>query len=760
MQIKLRTMALLIAGALALSANTPAFAVDIPATFTFTGAGLGHGVGMSQIGAEGMALDGRSATEILQYFYTGTSVVPVPDETNLRVNLLHQVLTTKIRVEALPISAVPLPSTQPTPTLSPQPSAPSTSTPPVISTPTPPTIAPLTPPTMEPALPTVPIARLSAADLPAGVAPSSVAETSIGIGDTLTLSAVAQGVVATITGASGTTTSGTRTLSAPTFTLRWSGTRYLAGPGALINLGGGAASPRYRYGQIQIKSVKSALLGSRLEITNDLRLHDEYLRGVAEVPSSWPEAALEAQVIAARTYALTKAGHIRTECNCDLYGRSIDLTYVGWAKESEPKWGLLWIAAVAATSPDLSSGLAVLYKGKPITTYFFTSSGGHTQDAGEVWGTPAVWLKAVADPWSVDETLNPKYATWSRSVTQASVAKAFGLPDVVSLGFPDRTQGGGVKSVIAISSTGESGTLKGEIFRSRLALPSTWLQRPVTRRSGADEAALSIAIGKSLWPSSKSVVLAVVDTDSLAAAIAAPLSFTKKAPLMFTSSQFLDPRVVAEIARRRVTKIYLVGTQVPPTLIAAIRRMSKASLISLTGTTRYSTASAVAALVPGAPILIANSDVALIDTTIGAIAAVQRPILFTTPKVLPWQSASIISKKGLPVTVVGTPTSILDEQLTGLNVDDKRQATSDQMEASLLALFAPRAKSIQFVSAKFDLLLLAGAGVPTFALDAGGHVSDSATNFVNAHPAFGAIAVLGTSAVLSADSFSEIAALR
>jgi stage II sporulation protein D len=736
-------MALLTAGTFALGAPVPAFAVDPPTAFTFTGAGLGHGVGMSQIGAEGMALDGRSATEILQYFYTGTSVLPVPDATDLRVNLLHQVLTTKIRIEALPLSSVPLPA--PTPTTSPTTSQ--TPTPTVITTPTPPVI--------EPAPATAPIARLSAADLPVGIAPSTVAETSIGIGDTLTLSAVAQGVVATITGAAGTTT-----LSAPTFTLRWSGTRYLAGPGALINLGGSPDSPRYRYGQIHIKSIKSAALGRRLEITDDLRLHDEYLRGVAEVPSSWPEAALEAQVIAARTYALTKVGRIRSECDCDLYGRSVDLTYAGWAKESEPKWGLLWLGAVAATSPDLNSGLAVLYNGKPIATYFFTSSGGHTQDVGEVWGTPAAWLKPVADPWSVDQTLNPKYATWSRSITQALVAKAFGLPDVVALRFPDRTQGGGIKSVVAVSSTGKSARLKGEIFRSRLALPSTWLQRPVTRRSGADEAALSIAIGKTLWPSSKSVVLAVVDTDSVAAAIAAPLSFTKKAPLMLTSSQTLDPRVVAEISRRRATKIYLVGTNVPATLTAAIKRISKASLISLTGTTRYSTASAVAALVPGSPILIANSDLPLLDATIGAIAAAQRPILFTTQKVLPWQSAGIISKKGLPVTVVGTPDSIQDVQLTGLKIDDQRQPTSDQLVASLFTLFAPHTTSIQFISAKFDPLLLAGAGVPTFTLEADGHVSDASRNFVNSHPAFGAIAVLGTSAVVSVDSFNEIAALR
>jgi stage II sporulation protein D len=746
MRTNMRTVALFVASALALGSFVPAYAVDIPATFSFTGAGLGHGVGMSQIGAEGMALEGRSATEILQYFYTGTSVAPFADDINLRVNLLHQVLSTKIRIEALPSTAVPLPSAEPTTTNPPASSPSTTPTPIVVTTPVPPII--------EPAPVTIPLARLSAADLPSGVAPSTVSEFSIGMGDTLTLAAVARGVAATVTGPTGSTT-----LTASVFTLRWSGTRYLGGPGALINLGGGVRSPRYRYGQIHIKSVKSALLGSRLEITDDLRLHDEYLRGVAEVPSSWPEAALEAQIIAARTYALTKAGRVRNECDCDLYGRSLDLTYAGWAKESEPKWGLLWVAAIAATSPDLSHGLTVLNNGKPIPTYFFTSSGGHTQDVGEVWGTQVPWLKSVADPWSLDQTLNPKYATWTRSVPQALVARAFGLPDVVSLRFPDRTQGGSIRSVIALSSSGASAMLKGEIFRSRLALPSTWLQRPVIRRSGVDEAALAIAIGKSLWPSSRSIVLAVVDTDSIPAAIAAPLSFTKRAPMLFTSSQSLDPRVGAEIVRRRATKIYLVGTNVSLMLLSAIKKTSRATVISLVGTTRYSTASAVATLVPGAPILIANSDIPFIATVIGSIAAARRPILFTTTGVLPWPSARALATKGIMVTVVGTPLSIPDDQITDFKVDDKRQPSSDQLDASLLALFAAQAKSIQFISAKFDPLLLAGAGVPTFALDITGHVGAAAKNFVTTHPALNAIAALGTSASIGADSFTEIATL-
>jgi SpoIID/LytB domain protein len=55
---------------------TPAHAVEIPAVFNFQGTGYGHGVGLSQIGARGKALAGESAQSILNYYYSGTQILP------------------------------------------------------------------------------------------------------------------------------------------------------------------------------------------------------------------------------------------------------------------------------------------------------------------------------------------------------------------------------------------------------------------------------------------------------------------------------------------------------------------------------------------------------------------------------------------------------------------------------------------------------------------------------------------------------------
>ena len=53
------------------------YVYELPVTFLFKGKGFGHGVGMSQWGAQGMALKGSSAEQILAYYYRGTAVTAI-----------------------------------------------------------------------------------------------------------------------------------------------------------------------------------------------------------------------------------------------------------------------------------------------------------------------------------------------------------------------------------------------------------------------------------------------------------------------------------------------------------------------------------------------------------------------------------------------------------------------------------------------------------------------------------------------------------
>jgi stage II sporulation protein D len=117
---------------------------------------------------------------------------------------------------------------------------------------------------------------------------------------------------------------------------------------------------------------------------------ERYVRGVIanEVSPSWPMAALEAQAVASRTYALTAhAGGARF----DVYADSRSQVYGGRAAET-PRTN----AAVKATE-----GQIVTYAGRPAITYFFASSGGLTEDIQNAFpgSEPEPWLRGVDDPY-------------------------------------------------------------------------------------------------------------------------------------------------------------------------------------------------------------------------------------------------------------------------------------------------------------------------------------------------------------------------
>ena len=246
-------------------------------------------------------------------------------------------------------------------------------------------------------------------------------------------------------------------------TLRW------MGENPIITMTQGSVSTKYKYGYITIKVVKGAL-----EVTNTLALRDEYLWGISEVPSSWPASMLEAQAIASRSFALSKLGAVRSSCDCQVFSHISDQNFVGYSKESEPRFGRLWKEAVTRTIIDTSTSLVVLSNGKPAQTYYFSSSGGATQTSLDAWGGATAYTQSVPDTASVDATLNPRFASWKASSTQELVAKAFLLPNVVSLEILSRNEAGAVTYISATSADGITKKIRGDTFRSRAKLPSPW----------------------------------------------------------------------------------------------------------------------------------------------------------------------------------------------------------------------------------------------------------------------------------------------
>ena len=389
------------------SSLTPtAHAEDVPATFSFQGSGYGHGVGLSQMGARFMALAGQSSEQIIKYYYKDVAIEQRDDSKILRVNIGHLLTTAKI----------------------------STAT------------------------------KGSQLQIIQGEAGNeSVLPVSF-LADSISFSIIGSTVSPRVT-LGKTTQVLTRSR---TFTIRWAGTRYLEGPDTLISVNHSGVTQKLRYGQIQVKAIKSPS-GYRIAMTNSVRLADEYLWGISEMPSFWPDAALEAQAIASRTYALSKAGIYRSACDCDLYGSISDQTFLGYAKEIEKKYGVIWKDIVTRTA-----GLTITQAGIPITAYFSSSSGGKTELAINAWGSSKAYTQIVDDPGSLDLVLNPRFVTWSREVPQSVIAAAFVLSDVVSLEILGVNESGTVAQIQATSSTGVKVALRGETFRSRTKIPSAW----------------------------------------------------------------------------------------------------------------------------------------------------------------------------------------------------------------------------------------------------------------------------------------------
>jgi len=123
---------------------------------------------------------------------------------------------------------------------------------------------------------------------------------------------------------------------------------------------------------------------------------ESYLRGIAEVPPTWPMAALEAQAIAARSYALATTGWsgqqgetlatpICATTSCQVYG--------GMPVTPMPGTGWRWYAAVGRTA-----GLVLLYGGRPADTVYFSTSNGQTYGNDVVFGSaPLPYLRPVAE---------------------------------------------------------------------------------------------------------------------------------------------------------------------------------------------------------------------------------------------------------------------------------------------------------------------------------------------------------------------------
>jgi stage II sporulation protein D len=243
----------------------------------------------------------------------------------------------------------------------------------------------------------------------------------------------------------------------------------------------GYAQHGYGYGAILAHYYTGTALGSvptdtRVRVLMGNRVRElnleTYVRGVvgAEMPGDWPAAALEAQAVASRTYALTDdAGGARF----NVYSDTRSQLYLG-AKAQTAATN----AAVAATA-----GRIVTYAGRPAITYFFASSGGETESVqnGFPGATAEPWLEGVPDPYDQ----GPLH-TWSVSMSFArAAARLRGLVRGALRGIEVLRRGYSPR-IVAAAVLGSAGRteVSGPELESRLGLYSTWAYFSVRSASG------------------------------------------------------------------------------------------------------------------------------------------------------------------------------------------------------------------------------------------------------------------------------------
>ena len=367
------------------------FRVPAGGSFTVSGHGYGHGHGMSQYGAEGAARQGLSASQILSFYYPGTTVA------------------TKVQ----------------------------------------------------------PIRVLITADTTrdtAVLAEPGMTMRDLGSGTTYALPDIA-GVRRWRLNVDqrGETVVGYQTG-------RWhryrpGGLAHLVGDGQFraadgtltLVLPGGTAPATYR-GALRGASPSA---GSPDRDTVNVVSVEQYLRGVvsAEMPASWDPAALQAQAVAARTYALfEKAENAhRSYQICDTWSCQV---YRGTSAEYPST-----DAAVRATR-----GQYLAYAGQPAFTQFGSSSGGWTTDGGQAY------LPAQADPY--DGWAGNPVHDWSTTVDERVVERRYpALGDLQTIKITARDgngdYGGRVLSMVLVGAKSRQG-ISGATFQALYGLRSTW----------------------------------------------------------------------------------------------------------------------------------------------------------------------------------------------------------------------------------------------------------------------------------------------
>lgn len=332
----------------------PAFAASV----TITGGGWGHGLGMSQYGAYGRALNGKSATQILNRYYTDVSVTERKMPRNIRVGLLQSRSSVVVSPHQF---------------------------------------------------------RDDGGRIVWKEQGKSGRIARGGLKTTWKVEPSSTGGMRLFKNDSRVRRDGRSVFGSPSRAL----VAIYEKHGTSLGLEGKAH--KYPYGRLDVETHSSNDCGAGYCLRAILKLGmQKYLYGLGEVPSSWPRAVLEAQAIAGRTYAfdkVTRSGQHRQPCDCAVFDSVLDQAYIGDSKRTgSGQYWSEWKGAVDATGNTV-----ILHNGDPITALYSSSSGGHTENNENIWGdgtaaTAIAYLRGVRDRADRAKGNNPNHE-WTEDMS-------------------------------------------------------------------------------------------------------------------------------------------------------------------------------------------------------------------------------------------------------------------------------------------------------------------------------------------------------
>ena len=183
--------------------------------------------------------------------------------------------------------------------------------------------------------------------------------------------------------------------------------------------------------------------GSNITVLNYVGL-EEYVKGVLpyEISADWPIEAQKAQAVCARSFAL--GTHKHESEGYDLCNTTNCQVYLGANRAT----------TLSDSAVDATRGEYLAYNGDLVVGYFFSSDGGATEDAVNVWGGDYPYLQGKVDPYETYDS------SWSVTLTadevrQKLIAAGYSIGTVANVEVTKRTDTDNVNEVTVTDTDGK-----------------------------------------------------------------------------------------------------------------------------------------------------------------------------------------------------------------------------------------------------------------------------------------------------------------